>query len=307
MRSPTPAEAYWNQRSVLGDARERLTALEEAVDDPRDLVPYQWAQLLAFALEFRPTLILELGRDFGNSTCVFTEAASRLERGSCRVLSLCLSNYWTRRTLPRLRTIVPPEWGASLQAVETNILTFDFEAALAGAERVFVFWDAHGFDIAECVLGRILPLIEKRPHVVAMHDLSDARYLSPADDLYGQRGLWRGGPATGNGPRVRLGHINSEVGQAVSITDFCSRNRVPLESADHSFHTEIGTDAKKMEELRSVIGERHFSLTGHWFWFSLNDAPGPFTFPALTSFTPGPPPTSVRHGLSRLASWLRRL
>src|SRR5262249_60970035 len=92
---PTPAQAYWEQRRALREADGRLVALEEAVNAPRDLSPNQWAQLLAFALEFRPTLILELGRGLGNSTCVFTEAANRLPGGFCRVLSLCLTDYWT--------------------------------------------------------------------------------------------------------------------------------------------------------------------------------------------------------------------
>jgi hypothetical protein len=307
MRSPTPAEGYWNQRLVLRDARERLIALEDAVNDPRDLTPSQWAQLMAFAIEFRPTLILELGRGLGNSTCAFTEAASRLDHGSCRVLSLCNTDHWVRRTLPKVLKVVPPEWPAPLQPVVADILTYDFEAALAGVERVFLFWDAHGFDIAECVLGKILPLLENRPHVVAMHDLSDARYLGASDDQYGGRGLWRGEGSTGSGPRVRLGNINSEVGQVVAITDFCSRNRIPLDSADHSYHTELEPDPKKMEELRAAVGDRHFSLRGDWFWFSLNDASGPFTFPAVTAFTPAPPPSRLRRELSRVASLLRRL
>ena len=303
MRSPTPAEGYWNQRFALREARERLVALEEAVGQLSDLSPVQWAQLLAFALEFRPTMILELGRGLGNSTCVFAEAAHRLPPGSCRVLSLCNTDYWERQTLPKVREIVPPEWHSPVQALLADILTFDYEAAFRGDERLFVFWDAHGFDVAECVLGRILPLIEKRPHVVAMHDLSDARYVDPSSDQYGERGLWRGEASTGSGARVRIGNINSEVAQAVAITDFCCRNRLPLESADHSFHTELGPDAHKMEELRTVIGERHFSLNGDWFWFSLNDASSPFTFPAITM--PRPPGPTIRAG-GGLVSWLRR-
>jgi len=279
---PTPAQAYWGQRQALRDALDRLVALEEAVDDPRDLSPNQWAQLLAFALEFRPTLILELGRGLGNSTCVFTEAANRLPPGSCRVLSLCLTDYWETRTVPRLRGVVAAEWFSPLQAELANILAWDYESLVHPDDRVLVFWDAHGFEVAECVLGAILPLLAGKPHVVAMHDLSDARYLPPEQDRYEDRRLWMGMPSMGTGARVRLGHINSEVPQSVSIVDFCSRNRLTLESADHSFHTEIGSDPARMEELRDALGERHFSLGGHWFWFSLNERAGPYTFPAFT-------------------------
>ena len=175
----SPAQAYWRQRAAVREATSRLVALQEAVDHLSNLSPPQWAQLLAFALEFRPTLILELGRQLGNSTCVFTEAANRLPVGSCRVLSLCRSDDWEARTAPRLRGIVPPEWFSPLRAELADILTWDYRSLIRADDRVLVFWDAHGFEIAECVLGEILPLLADRPHVVAMHDLSDARYLAP--------------------------------------------------------------------------------------------------------------------------------
>jgi hypothetical protein len=293
---PTPAQAYWEQRHLLRQATDRLVALEDAVDDPRDLSPNQWAQLLAFALEFRPTLILELGRGLGNSTCVFTEAANRLPAGSCRVLSLCLTDYWAASTVPRLAGIVPPGWFSPLQAVLADILTWDYRALIRPNDRVFVFWDAHGFEVAECVLGGILPLLADKPHVVAMHDLSDARYLPREHDDYAGRRLWAGPSSQGTGSRLRLGHINSEVPQSVAIVDFCSRNRLTLESADHSFHTEIGGNGERSTELRELLGERHFSLTGHWFWFSLNERPGPYTFPA---FSPQAVPVPRRWSLRR--------
>ena len=70
---PLPGRAYWNQRQVLLEARPRIEALVETIGENTDLTPFQWAQLLAYTLEFKPDLILELGRGAGNSTCVFTE------------------------------------------------------------------------------------------------------------------------------------------------------------------------------------------------------------------------------------------
>ena len=95
---------------------------------------------------------------------------------------------------------------------------------------MLVFWDAHGYDLAECVLGRILPLLRDKKHVVLVHDLSDGRYMS--DFSYGDNGLWRNNDW--GGPRLQLGHLNSGVEQAVSLVDFCSRNNVTLHSADQS-------------------------------------------------------------------------
>jgi hypothetical protein len=61
--------------------------------------------------------------------------------------------------------------------------------------------------------------------------MSDARYSS-AMDQYGSSGLWKGQREWA--AYVRLGHICSHVAQAISIVDFTSRNRLSLESADHS-------------------------------------------------------------------------
>ena len=82
MRSTlTPAQAYWNQRHIIHQCQSRWKKLAEAVGSLSDLSLYQWAQMGAFALEFKPELILELGRLYGNSTCVFLEVVnSRVHR-----------------------------------------------------------------------------------------------------------------------------------------------------------------------------------------------------------------------------------
>jgi hypothetical protein len=272
----TPSQAYWNQRKELAEFRPRAEQLQQALNAAGDLSTFQWAQLFVMALEFKPDLILELGRLTGNSTCVFTEVANRL--GSCSVISLDLEDYWEKTTVPKIRKIVPPDWFKPLQALRTNILTFDFETAFKNAGRVLVFWDAHGFDIAECVLGRILPAIQHKPHLVIMHDMSDARYCDPQSTIpYGENRLWTG--LTAGSARVRLGHISSAVPQSIAIVDFTSRNEVTLYSADHDLHTEFGNDSSKKAELKKLLGDELFSSDAHWFWFSLNGRTHPCTFP----------------------------
>ncbi len=271
------ANAYWNQRFTLSKRRERMLQLIDAIGRPTDLAHFQWAQLMAFALEFKPDIILELGRGWGNSTCAFTEVAHWLLPHRCQVLSLCLSNDWEQRTIPKLSSVVSEDWFQPLQALRANILDFDFVQALTGFERVMVFWDAHGYDVAECILGQILPEIADRSHVVIMHDLTDARYMSKAHNQYGEYGLWKGN--NWNGPMVRIGHILSPVEQTIAITDFTTRNKLTLYSADHDLHTNIGNNPVKMTELQQALGEKLFSLQAHWFWFSLNDTDRPYTFP----------------------------
>jgi hypothetical protein len=274
----TPGRAYWNQRSKLAASRERLLALSRAVGRPSDLQPYQFAQLTASCLEFEPDLILELGRGFGNSTCAFTEAAHMLGGvARARVLSLCNSVEWDTTTVPTLRSIVTRDWFAPLEALRTDILAFDYRRHLSAAKRVVLFWDAHGFDIAECVLGTILPLIADRPHLVFMHDLSDARYCPPSLADYGERRLWKGENAADS--RLRIGIVDSAVAQAISIIDFADRNTITLDSADHAFDLTLTQVPGRVEEMRHALGDELFSLQGHWFWFTMNERPGPYTFP----------------------------
>jgi hypothetical protein len=283
MKPPTPAQAYWNQRQVVAGRRQRILDLNRAVDFATDLALFQWAQLMAYILEFGPDLIVELGRGKGNSTCVFTEAANVLGAGRCRVLSLDVVADWEERTVPALRRAVPQSWFQPLQALRTDILTFDFAAALQGAGRVLVFWDAHGFAVAECVLSRIMPVIVDRPHVVLMHDMTDTRYCKSVDN-YSEVGIWKGESdwktAKGATLQFQLGHISTHVAQVIPALDFAQRNGVSLDSADHSYQTELATDSAKMVEMRRLLGDQFFALQAHWFWFSLNHAKAPYVFPA---------------------------
>ena len=283
----SPAQAYWNQRRTLAELKERILLFSRAADDPVSLSIYQFAQLMATTLEFGPDLIIELGRARGNSTCVFTEAANRLRLGQERVLSFDLNDNWNQWTVPRLKAELPESWFAPLAALQENILTFDFRSALAGADRVLVFWDAHGFDVAECVLGAILPELVYRAHLVLMHDLSDSRYIPASTFEYGENGIWKG--TDFSGPRLKLGNIDSAVDQAIAIFDFATRNALPLHSADHSLHSELGLDPTRCGELTEQLGEL-FSLQAHWYYFNLNEAPGRLTFPRFKS------PQSVNDG-----------
>jgi len=274
----TPGRAYWNQRSRLANSCQRLLTLSRLVGRPSDLLPYQFAQLIAASLEFDPDLILELGRGFGNSTCAFTEAANMMGGAAhTRVLSLCNTVEWDTKTAPALKSIVTDDWFTPLEARRTDILTFDYRRHLSSAKRIVLFWDAHGFEIAECVLGTILPLIADRPHVVLMHDLSDTRYCSPSSANYSGSGLWKGENAADS--RLRIGIVDSAVAQAISVIDFTGRNVITLDSADHTFDLELTQVPGRVEEMRELLGDELFSLQGHWFWFTMNERPGPYTFP----------------------------
>lgn len=262
---------------TIAALRERFERLSAAVGRPTDLNLYQWGEFAAFALEFRPDLIVELGRGLGNSTCCFIEVANRLGGAStCRVVSLCLSEDWFTSTVPRLKGIVSPEWFAPAEIKVANLLSYDIKALLRGAQRPLVLWDAHGFEIAEWVIGKLLPELVGKPHLVLMHDMSDTRYEIPSPE-YGETGVWKGTNASS--PAFWLGNVFSRVAQAISIVDFASRNRLPLHSGAESLHAEIASDPARTASLRELLGEELFSLQAHWYWFTLNEAPAKLYFP----------------------------
>jgi hypothetical protein len=268
--------AYWAQRHVLAGHRERIEQLGELVGRRHELEPHQWAQLMALALDFGPDLILELGRDRGNSTCAFTEVAHLHGPGSTRVVSICLSRDWEKHTAPQLRSVVGEEWFGPLTAMRRDIAGLDWASVLLAARRVLVFWDAHGFTVAQEVLAALLPALRDREHLVVMHDLTDARYEDETSRDYAGKPIWRGN--FDGTSRLRLGALDTRVEQAIAVTDFASRNRLPLHSADESVDLEIGRDEERVREMEERLGEL-FRLRAHWFWFTLAEAQAPLTFP----------------------------
>ena len=128
--------ALWNQRETLAGLGNRFRALSAAVGRPTDLNLYQWAQFAGFAFEFRPDLIVELGRGMGNSTCCFLEVANLLGgMRACRVTSLCLSEDWFESTVPRLQKVASPEWFEPGDIQVVNLLDYDIKTLLQNARR----------------------------------------------------------------------------------------------------------------------------------------------------------------------------
>lgn len=272
----TPGTALWNQRLLVQRISGRIQLLSDTVGNTVSCTLPQFTQFFAMACEFGADLIIELGRGAGNSTCAFLEAANQLPAPS-RIVSICISKCWDEETAPRLLPAVGGDWFQPLQAVQQDILTFDFASVLEGARRVLIFWDAHGFEIAECVLGKLLPLVASKDHIVLLHDMSDLRYCGEVDPD-GDYALWVGDLA-GDG-RFCIGNVCSKVPQAISILDFITRNHLTLESADHSIHAAIAADPQKMAEMQRLLGPL-FSPYAHCFWFTLNEHPGPYKFPAV--------------------------
>jgi hypothetical protein len=257
------AAAMWNQRQALLESRERLKTLHALVDSPADFSFHQWTGLFALCMEFAPDLIIELGRRYGNSTCIFTEAANRL--GPTRVVSLCLTRKWQTRTVPCLEQAVPREWFDPLRAMTRNLLKTDFGPILADSQKVLLFWDAHGADVAAYVLGKLFPLLQARTHLVVVHDVTDTRYnqASPSE-FYDNRGMywwW-------------MGHLLSAEEELVSLYDFLSRNRIVIHTPNESLQRELPPDSERFKQLRASLGDciaDPCSYAGHWIYFNMDE------------------------------------
>lgn len=278
--APSPAAAYYNQRHAIAATSARLKRLRDAIGDPVNLSPFQWAQWFAYVREFRPDLVLELGRGRGNSTAAVAEALHQLGHG--RLVSFCLTRTWQRETVRRLAPLVEADWFDRVDARVGNVLRQDFTGIIGDARRVLLIWDAHGFEIAALVLGHILPVLTRREHFVIVHDISDVRYRGPHELDYGGREIWQGMEwAYGNRKeesRLCMGWVSTIVDQAVSIFDFMSRNQCELGSADHSLHEEIGGDPQRAREMKSMLSPEDLSLVADWAFISL-EGDRDYTFP----------------------------
>lgn len=209
----------------------------------------------------------------GNSTCAFTETVFTHMHDNCNVYSICNNQSWDKFMQNNVSKIRPQEWFAPLTTFTDDINTFDYTDILSNTDRILIFWDAHGFDIAETVLSQILPQIANKDHLVIMHDMSDNRYCKIKE--YENGNLWKSN-FTGT---VVLGNILSRVEQSISIVDFSSRNELPLHSADHALHQTFDKDHKKRTEMINILSEDLFSTNAHWLWFTLNEINHPIIFP----------------------------
>jgi hypothetical protein len=192
---------------------EKFGVMHRLVDSPPfDLPLESWSELYDLTVAFRPDLVLELGRGWGNSTCVFTEAANTL---GCRVISIGFDSEraWETRTALRMKQIVDPDWFEPLTVVQDDITTLDFDPLLDGSTRTLVYWDAHGGEVAEAVLGRLLPALPTENKVVV-----DDIWRTPT--LYGLQAEYRAGP------------LWSQFEEMLPVWDYLSERQIEFESGD---------------------------------------------------------------------------
>jgi hypothetical protein len=266
----SPARALWDNRNELARAWSELKAirghLQDMMGGPRDFGQAQSLQLASMVYDFKPDLIVELGRGYGNSTCAMAFAAKLMRPQPCRFVSLCLSDAFNKQSLPYLKShLKDPGVLDPVEAIETDILNFDFAPVIGPAKRVFVFWDAHGFDVAQTILVRLLRPLRERPHVAVIHDMADLTYMPEELKQFGSDPKWY--PYGTAGPKYILGTVGAQYEEGIALVDFASRNRMTLASAESSYFRDL-TEAQA-RELETQFGD-DFSRYGFWYYFSLN-------------------------------------
>src|SRR5437899_2910854 len=137
----SPAAALWNNRAKLVEALPEIQmvrdTLERGIGGRRDFVRQQWLQLASVVLEFKPDLILELGRGYGNSLCAMALGLKMLRPQPARLVSLCLASEFNELSRPYLEThLADPSLLGPADVLTKNILDHDFTADLQAAQRV---------------------------------------------------------------------------------------------------------------------------------------------------------------------------
>lgn len=276
--------AVWLNRGILSERKSHLEKLARAINKLGDSGISQYAQLYSMVLEFKPTLIIEVGRGYGNSTAVFTDSAN-LVLQTRKVISICLSNNWQNEVVPRLTKIVKKNWFDKLETYTADIASFDLKKIIKEDDRILFFWDAHGFSVGEHILANILPILQKYDHLIAVHDILDVRYHQHLKE-YKDYGVWNGYQERGgNNKFLIINSMASAFEEIVMLNDFLERNSLPIHSVEHEIRSYITNNKNRAKEIDNYLGNKMSLSTTSLYWFSLNEnrTQNKFLFPKLVS------------------------
>jgi hypothetical protein len=281
------AQAIEQQKDSVAADLDLMAELFRRVNCPTSFSFRQWCHFSAMIREFRPDVVLEIGRGLGGSTTAMTQTVQRLER--TRVKSWCITDLWAKETVPRIKDLVSPGWFDRLDAYVADVHNVDFTEHVRNASRVFFFWDSFHHRVNERVMTHLLPLLAEKTHVVVVHDISDNRYTGEAAKSYDGKGYYRNEDDYYAFPeqtaRQNIGWVNTVTNGAAPILDFCYRNNIELHSADHELYEEIMRDEAKLTGIRArltapiKLPEAAFAPPHDFAYFTLNEARGPYRFP----------------------------
>lgn len=265
-------EALWEYRDILTKDGDQLRNALRLIGRASDFSVAQAFTLSAAVHALKPQVIIDIGTGCGNSAATFALAAKHYDS---HIFTFDLGPHWNTLVLPRLNAAGTHPW-SNVRPLVGDITLYDFTPMAALGERILVFWDAHGYAIAEHILGHLLPLIADKEHVVICHDITDNRFLtdkSGNEDWknYNGKRLWRGMEdfdANANDTNyINFGWSQSIIDQIIPILDFCIRNNMQLISCDHEFRIDIGSQSAQetiqtLPELSELISMAYFTMNG---------------------------------------------
>ncbi len=232
-------------------AARRLEPLVRLIDAPDELAFSDWLMLYALAMQHRPGHIVEIGRGFGSSTCVFVEVAHAL---GADVTSYDLAGGRWAATLPRAIQAMGEGWLARLTLAGGDFTQVRPEEVLPGEGRTLLFWDAHGRDIGRQIITCIFPRLGPEDLTI-VHDVSD----------FSSR-LIQGGSA-----RWRFGSFYSLFDELPILHEYWQRHgtRVRSPASDAAAVMAIPSDTWARLTLRLPADARPLiGRGGHWVYFS---------------------------------------
>jgi hypothetical protein len=240
------------------EGKRRLSPLYPCVNRPVDFSFGDWLMLFSLTLQFRPELIVEVGRGSGNSTCVFLEAAAEL---NCPVVSFdrTITGRSWRATERRVRAIKGSEWFRRGQIIKKDFTKVDPRKAVPDeAGRTLFFWDAHGKgkDLGHFMIRRIFPRLQTRPNLIIVHDITDLR-----------------GGLLGRNPRYFVrGTFSSGFEELLPLYDFWQSEGIDVSSPADDLATWMTKDFPRIRRITEDFPESSRPIlgpAGHWVYFQL--------------------------------------
>jgi len=277
-----PGQALWDNRHSVAKVIPRLESFFDAISSQSnmDMLPEDYPKLFAAVLAFRPDYVVEVGRLNGNSTCILTEAVQGIEKAT--VLSICLTDHWFKRSLPKIGHLISPGWLGKLDARVINLTDLDVERTLGDKERVLFILDAHGWTVAEYTLGIVFPQLIRRKSLVLVHDIIIPAHWGelrtkyyPNDpkksgkiDTYANKGIWKGDP---KGDQFLFANdLAGSYPEFLAFVDFSERNKLKLQSVEEDIRREIHELPERRKEMVGLLGERMYSPFSAYAWMDLN-------------------------------------
>jgi len=262
------AHSLLNQRKALVDSKNRLREMSEAVSRPVDFGFPDWIQLYSLVMEFSPDLIIELGRGYGNSTCLFTEAVNKNGKGNVVSVGFDSEHAWEKTTVPSLKKLISPGWLEKLEIKQQDIMKIDFTEITRQAQRVLLFWDAHGKELAQFIIAQLFPIIQTKEHLIVMHDVTDTGNSVPPP------------PPENDAPKtIKIQNLTSIFEEIIPLFDFFSSNGIPYDTLREStlrfLRENEQNSPDKSKELKDtwieLVGKDEPIERSHMIYYDLNN------------------------------------